>query len=247
METAHAQTYEQSPTIGAFAAAFAKAQATFTKALKNKVNPHFRSKYADLDSVQDACMPQLNAAGIAVIQQVGSANGMVTVRTLLAHSSGEWVAGTTAVPASRQDAQGYGGAITYARRYGLSGMAGVATEEDDDGNAAVGRPQQGQQSTQPQRAPQQQAKPPPPAPKPEAPKAAEPSPLRARGSRLWAQAKSEAGMDADGFRGWAQTCLGHSRPSAEWTAGDLAILEKDLAKGIAEMNGHKAAVAGGAQ
>ena len=127
----------QSETIGALAAALAKAQGAITHASKDSLNPAFRSKYADLASVWGACRAQLSANGIAVIQSgVTAPEGCVSIETTLAHSSGEWSASIITLPVSAKSAHGYGSAITYARRYGLAASVGVY-QDDDDANAAV--------------------------------------------------------------------------------------------------------------
>lgn len=119
------------------ATALASAQANMSKALKQANNPHFRSKYADLGSVMDACLPALNAAGIALIQPTGEDEHGRYVETVLVHGeSGESVSCRVPLIVAKNDMQGYGSAVTYARRYGLMSMAGIAPE-DDDGNAAA--------------------------------------------------------------------------------------------------------------
>ena len=118
------------------AAALVKAQRAFGPALKDKNNPHFKSKYADLGACIDAVQEALNANGIALLQQTREDATGVTVETVLLHESGEsWTSGPLHVPAAKQDPQGYGSALTYARRYSLMAACGIAPE-DDDGNAA---------------------------------------------------------------------------------------------------------------
>jgi len=119
------------------ATALAKAQAEMGKALKQSNNPHFKSKYADLGNVMDACLPALNAAGIAVIQPTGEDEHGRYVETVLIHGeSGESLTCRVPLIVAKNDMQGYGSAVTYGRRYGLMAMAGIAPE-DDDGNAAA--------------------------------------------------------------------------------------------------------------
>jgi len=119
------------------ATALASAQANMGKALKQANNPHFRSKYADLGNVMDACLPALNEAGIAVIQPTGEDEAGRYVETILIHGeSGESLACRVPLIVSKNDMQGFGSAVTYGRRYGLMAMAGIAPE-DDDGNAAA--------------------------------------------------------------------------------------------------------------
>lgn len=126
----------KSDSIAAIAPALHKAQGAIKAALKDSTNPHFRSKYADLSSVIEAVKGPLQANGITFLQGIEDAENGVAVETLLLHISGEWLSSTLKIPASKQDAQGYGSAITYGRRYGLQSMCGVPAE-DDDGNAAT--------------------------------------------------------------------------------------------------------------
>jgi len=130
-----------SPTIAALAAALVKAQSAMGGAKKDSTNPHFRTAYADLASVWDACRAPLANAGLSVVQLVSSDPTHAIVETILAHSSGEWVSSTLAVPLTKADAQGLGSAITYGRRYALAAIVGVCPA-DDDGEAAVARPTQ---------------------------------------------------------------------------------------------------------
>jgi hypothetical protein len=131
----NAQT-EVKAAPGGIAAALAKAQTEMGKALKQANNPHFRSKYADLGNVMDACLPALNANGIAVIQPIGQDELGDYVETVLIHVSGQELRSRVRLIIGKQDMQGFGSACTYARRYGLMSMAGIAPE-DDDGNAAA--------------------------------------------------------------------------------------------------------------
>lgn len=122
-------------------AAFVKAQRDFAPALKTNTNPHFRSKYVGLDGCIEAVLDSLNGNGIALLQPTHECADGVTVETLFIHESGETMSGGKFhVPASKQDAQGYGSALTYARRYSLMAACGIAPE-DDDGNAASKPPQ----------------------------------------------------------------------------------------------------------
>jgi hypothetical protein len=118
------------------AAALVKAQRGFAPALKTSTNPHFRSKYVDLAGCVEAVVDSLNAAGIALIQRTSQDDTGVTVETVFVHESGQMLeCGKLHVPAAKQDPQGYGSALTYARRYSLMAACGIAPE-DDDGNAA---------------------------------------------------------------------------------------------------------------
>jgi len=129
---------EQSNELNELALALAKAQGKITGALKDSSNPFYKSKYADLASVWEACREHLATNGIAVVQTNGNSEERVTVTTLLVHSSGQWVRGTCSAKPAKDDAQGIGSVITYLRRYGLAAIVGVA-QVDDDGEAAMGR------------------------------------------------------------------------------------------------------------
>ncbi len=131
----------QSETIGALAAALSKAQADITGALKDSSNPFFKSKYADLASCWDACRKQLAANNLAVIQTVYVhwEKDELVLATTLAHSSGEWIRSELPIRAKDASPQAQGSAITYARRYALAAIVGLA-QIDDDAEAAQGRP-----------------------------------------------------------------------------------------------------------
>jgi hypothetical protein len=131
------------------APAFIKAKRAFGPALKDKTNPAFRSKYADLGACIDAVEDALLANGIAFIQETSEDATGVTVETVFLHESGEERrCGKLHVPASKQDPQGYGSALTYARRYSLMAACGIAPE-DDDGNAASKSPGKAQPAIAP--------------------------------------------------------------------------------------------------
>jgi hypothetical protein len=122
------------------ATALVKAQKAFGPALKSSLNPHFKSRYADLSACVEAVIEGLNGAGIALIQRTSEDLTGVTIETVFLHESGEMLeCGKLHVPASKQDPQGYGSALTYARRYSLMAACGIAPE-DDDGNAATRKP-----------------------------------------------------------------------------------------------------------
>lgn len=128
----------RSESINELAAALAKAQGEIKVAVKDSANPFFKSKYADLASVVEAIRTAFSKNGLSYVQTVEPCEKEeVRVETLILHSSGQWLSGgILALPVTKADAQGYGSALTYARRYGLSAAAGVAPE-DDDGNAAA--------------------------------------------------------------------------------------------------------------
>ena len=116
--------------------ALVTAQRNFAPALKTATNPHFKSKYADLSACVEAVLDALNDAGIMLMQKCHPCDDGVLVETMFIHESGEQLsAGKLHVPAAKSDPQGYGSALTYARRYSLMAACGIAPE-DDDGNAA---------------------------------------------------------------------------------------------------------------
>ena len=122
------------------AAALVKAQREFGPALKSSSNPHFRSKYADLASCVEAVIDALNNNGIYLLQKTHDQQNGIMVETVFVHESGEMLnCGNLYFPASKNDAQGFMSALTYARRGSLMAACGIAPE-DDDGNAASKRP-----------------------------------------------------------------------------------------------------------
>lgn len=130
---------QKSETIGELAKALALAQGEIQNAKKDSENPFFRSKYADLAAVREACQEPLSKHGLAVIQlpktTITEEGPFISVETILCHSSGEWVSEELGALPVKTDPQSIGSCITYLRRYSLSAVAGVASE-DDDGNAA---------------------------------------------------------------------------------------------------------------
>ena len=117
--------------------ALAKAQGEMGNAKFNKVNPHFRNKYADLSSIMDACKKPLNDNGLSILQIIQSdASGQMYLITRLAHVSGEFIEGSFFLRTEKNTIQGLGSALTYARRYCLSALLGIVADSDDDGEAA---------------------------------------------------------------------------------------------------------------
>lgn len=131
--------WESSQDCGALFGALAKAQGKIEGAAKGKENPHFRSKYADLASVWDACRAPLSENELSIVQQPFMRGNQTGVRTVLGHSSGQWIACTAMTTPRDQGPQAYGSCVTYLRRYALAAFAGVAPEDDDDGEKAEGR------------------------------------------------------------------------------------------------------------
>lgn len=125
-----------SDSISKISQALLKAQKAITFAVKDSVNPHLKSRYADLPTVIDAIKPALNESGIVFVQAPEPAQpGFLALTTRLLHESGEWIESTAVMPLPKQDPQGYGSAITYLRRYSLAAAVGLY-QDDDDGNEA---------------------------------------------------------------------------------------------------------------
>ena len=126
----------KSESIKTLALALHKAHEKISGVAKTASNPFFKSKYADFSSVVEAVKPALQSEGIVIIQGLQDAEGGVAIETMLLHVSGEWISSTLRLPAAKEDAQGYGSACTYGRRYGLQAICALPAE-DDDGNAAT--------------------------------------------------------------------------------------------------------------
>jgi hypothetical protein len=127
----------QSETIAKLATALAKAQALIKPASKDAVNPHFKSKYADLTAIWEACREPLTSQGLSVSQiPVSGDPGYLSLMTMLMHESGEYIGGVFSVRLAQDTAQAMGSALTYARRYALSALVGIVADDDDDGNEA---------------------------------------------------------------------------------------------------------------
>lgn len=128
-----------SPSIANIAKALSVVHSTIEGAKKDSVNPHFRSKYADLGAVWDAVREPLEKTGLSVIQPMGKDEHGYFVATVLMHGeSGEWIESKTYIPLAKEDPQGAGSGYTYARRYGLSSMLGVCPVDDDANQAQQG-------------------------------------------------------------------------------------------------------------
>lgn len=154
--------FRTSPTIGELAGALAKAQGEFhavlkdlTAKVKTKSGGEYTYQYADLGSVLEAIRKPLSANGLAILQPVSTSADKVKVTTLLSHSSGEWISSslvlTVEVNGNNPFIQSAGSAMTYGRRYGLSGLLSIATEADDDGNGAGHAPPRPRQQQRPVR------------------------------------------------------------------------------------------------
>lgn len=130
---------KQSEQINALAAALAKAQGEIKGAIKDSKNPFFKSNYADLASIQDACREPLSKNGLCVMQTTDTdEHGNTYIFTTLAHSSGQWMQGKLKINPQKNDPQAVGSALTYARRYALAAIVGIA-QVDDDAESAMNR------------------------------------------------------------------------------------------------------------
>ena len=125
-----------SESIKEIAGALSKAQAQMGGAKKDKANPFFKTNYADLASVLSAISSPFADNNLSFVQAAETHEGKVAVTTRIMHSSGEWIESITELPPTKNDAQGFGSSLTYAKRYGIQSLSGVPSE-DDDGNAAV--------------------------------------------------------------------------------------------------------------
>lgn len=121
--------------------ALAKAQAEMSNPKFDKLNPHFKNKFASLAAVRDAVIPVLSKHGISCLQDLTNVEGGVACTTTLLHASGQSMTfGPLKMPVAQANAQGFGSAATYARRYHLMAVANVVGDEDDDANEATGKP-----------------------------------------------------------------------------------------------------------
>lgn len=129
----------KSESTAKIAAALCQVQGKLEGAAKSCENPFFKKKYVDLAATWDACRSLLTENDLAVVQTLGLADGKgVIVDTTLLHVSGEWIGGSLYLPATKEDPQAIGSAITYGRRYALAAIVGICPE-DDDGESATGR------------------------------------------------------------------------------------------------------------
>lgn len=147
MEQTNGAEKDESPNIGELAQALAKAQGSFPAVAKSseaemvtKTGQKIRYSYADLASIWEAIRAPLAANGLAVVQVASSSGPDVVVTTTLMHASGQWIRGRLSMPVATSTPQAFGSAITYAKKYSLAAMVGVAAEEDDDDGGAASKP-----------------------------------------------------------------------------------------------------------
>lgn len=149
----------QSESINEIAAALAKAQGEMEPAVFDRVNPHFKSKYATLTAIMDTVKRPLAKNNLAVVQSLEGSRDAMYLVTKIVHSSGQWIA-DDGIPLvlDKNNMQGLGSAMSYAKRYGISSLLTVVADEDDDAEGAVGRPES-KQVTQQKAAPPKKQKP----------------------------------------------------------------------------------------
>lgn len=212
---------QRSEQIGNLAAALALAQAKFRAIGKDKtarINSQkgaFSYTYADLATVVEATRMALTEQGLSVLQPVRLGDGQITVTSVLAHKSGEWLAEEMSWPVASADNRSIGSGITYARRHAyLALVGGAATDEDDDAEQARG----GDHDTQ-----RPQPRPPPPAPQKPAATTADGD--LAKRQMLMAKRIKETGL---GFAEFVKSALGEAKASNHWTDDDLKQLEVGL-------------------
>lgn len=141
---------KKSESISELAKAFAKTQQELKQPLKDAANPFFKSTYVPLENVTESITETATKNGLAFSQEPSFDDGMVTVTTLVMHSSGEWIEyAPLKMKPVKNDPQAFGSAITYAKRYALSAIFGITSDKDDDGNEATQpqKPQRQQQAT----------------------------------------------------------------------------------------------------
>jgi len=130
----------KSESIKAISVALAKFQGEVPNVKKSATNPFYKAKYAPLDTIWDTIKATLIANGLSVAQILDNDEGNAVLETILMHTSGEWMSGRYPVKGIKEDPQAYGSAITYARRYALSSILGIVTDEDTDANEHVTPP-----------------------------------------------------------------------------------------------------------
>jgi hypothetical protein len=131
---------KRSEMINEISKAMANAQGEMEPALKSSKNPFFKSNYADLAAIMESIKVPLKKNDLSVWQDVITNEKGISVCTMVSHSSGQWIEfGPLEIALAKRDAQSVGSAITYAKRYALSAAVGVVSDNDDDGEAAMGR------------------------------------------------------------------------------------------------------------
>ncbi len=129
-----------SENINEIAAALSKAQGAMKPASKDGANPHFKSKFSTLSAIWEAIREPVTANGLTILQDIIAQDKSISVTTKIIHNSGQWIEfGPLCIPLAKADAQGIGSCSSYAKRYALCAAIGVVSDDDDDGECAVGR------------------------------------------------------------------------------------------------------------
>ena len=214
-----------SESIAKLAAALMVFQSEVKDPARDGENPHFRSKYVQIDGLLAAVRPILSQHGLSVIQSTGGDGQNVTITTMILHTSGEWLeTDPLTLKAQQATPQGAGSAITYGRRYSLSAALGVAWDDDDDGNAASTPPK----TEKPKSAPKAKAK--------EEPKAKEEqkAPRKDDSLRAIAAAAKEIGVTNDDIKEVMRRHFDKGA-SSELTDSEAAEMEKNFVAWVAEV------------
>ena len=138
----------KSESIAELSKSLSKFQGNISAVKKDASNPFFKSKYATLDTIWESIRKPLSDNGLSVIQSLDYIDGKSMLETTLLHTSGEWISGKQYVNPEKDSPQGLGSAITYARRYSLSAILGIVSDEDDDAESATKRDSKKPQSTE---------------------------------------------------------------------------------------------------
>lgn len=221
----------KSEQINELSTALAKAQSEIRGAVKDDTNPHYKMKYASLASVWDACRKPLSDNGLSVTQVTDiNPQGEVVLLTTLHHSSGQYLGGAYPLRPVKDDPQGMGSALTYARRYTLASLVGVAPE-DDDGEGSTGRGD-APEGKQTQRTPNKRPAGPPPGDPPQAPNG---TPVtREQVALKWAERSAKFSAHyAFEDEGPAQVAaveaeIGQGQPLDQWTAAQFTAATTKL-------------------
>lgn len=219
----------KSDSINELATALAKAQGEIKGAELDATNPHFKSPYSTLSSVWEACRAPLSKNGLSIIQTLEKIDGSNVLETTLLHSSGQYFSGHCPLLLTKQDMQGLGSAYTYAKRYAICALIGVASiEDDDDANEADYKPSYTPPQTQ--------------TAKPTLNKSATPSPVSPIKAAqapiakdkimaaendikaIWALIKTELSLTDEAAKTFCMKVLPDKKSSKEWTMADVEKL-----------------------
>ncbi len=228
-EVSQCKLLASSDNIDKLVTALVAAQLKMPTVAKTKLNPFFKSKYADLSSVVEAAEPIIGAEGLAVSQFISNQGGATTLKTFVMHTSGQWMGDEMILHMKNSTAQDQGSATTYARRYAYCAALGIVSDEDDDGNGSTQRAQSAAaESKQPEKA-QDAAK----TTRVKAPKAASEGAVNLAGLFTIKGRSGEAIVPADDDerRTWAGKILAREVVSfKDLTQADVDVLKKEAKK-----------------